>query len=88
MQTTDRAIKIIKREHRDAVELERAQSDPSLKTESEIRREILNTITSWVEHQREARKELLEQSSFFKRDTFASSLLASLNKIESEPELL
>ena len=88
MQTTDRAIKIIKREHRDAVEEERAQVEPSLKTESEIRREILNTITSWVEHQREARKELLEQSSFFKRDTFYSSLLASLNKIESEPELL
>lgn len=72
MHTEDRAIKIIKREHRNAVE-EGDKAEPSLKTENEIKREILNTITSWIEHQREAKKELHRQSSFFKRDTFAST---------------
>lgn len=73
MQTADRGIKIIKREHRDAVLEDRDQAEPSLKTENEIKREILNTITSWIEHQREAKKELHRQSSLFKREAFESS---------------
>jgi hypothetical protein len=62
-----RAIKIIKREHRSAGEED--QAEPYLKTENEIRREILSTITSWVEQQREVRKELHRQSSLFKAET-------------------
>ena len=68
MQTADRAIKIIKREQRNSVLLEDGvQAEPVSKTENEIKREILNTITSWIEHQKEAKKELLRQSSLFKR---------------------
>jgi hypothetical protein len=52
----DRTIKIIKREQRTVVEEEKAE--PCAKTENQIRREILNTITSWVEHQRDAKKKL------------------------------
>lgn len=71
MQTADRVIKIIKRENRDAVE---EKPELSAKTESDIRREMLNTITSWVEDQRQAKEELHRQSSLFKRETYASSL--------------
>ena len=87
MGTADKAIKIIKREHRNAVEEESDKAEPSSKTQKEIRREILNTITSWVEQQREAKKELLSAKQFFQRETFTSTLLAGLKK-ESEPELL
>lgn len=73
MREANRAIKIIKRERRDAVK-ESGQAQASLKTESEIRREMLNTVTSWVERQREAKKELRRQSSFFKREPYASPL--------------
>ena len=59
MQTADRAIKIIKRENRDVVE---EGLELPLKTENEIRREILDTITSWVEQRREMNKELQRQS--------------------------
>jgi len=59
MQTEERAIKIIKREDRDAVDEE---LELPLKTENEVRREILNTITSWVEQRRESNKELQRQS--------------------------
>ena len=55
MQTADRAIKIIKRENRPAVE---EKLELPLKTENEIRREILNTITSWVGQRREKNKEI------------------------------
>jgi hypothetical protein len=88
MHTADRAIKIIKRKHRIGVEEERDTVEPSLKTENEIRREILDTITSWIEDQREAKKELHRQSSFFKQETYESPLFAGLRKAESGPELL
>ena len=69
MQTADKAIKIIKRENRDVVA---EKVDLSAKTESEIRREILNTITAWVEDQREAKKEQHRQSNLFKQGSYAS----------------
>ena len=58
MQPADRAIKIIKRENRDPPE---EKLELPLKTENEIRREILDTITSWVEQRRESNKELQRQ---------------------------
>ena len=80
----DRAIKIIKRAHRTTAE---EPIEPGLKTENEIRREILSTISSWVEHQREVRKELHRLSGVFKRETFVNPLFASFKKAESGPEL-
>ena len=74
MQTADRAIRIIKREERNTVLETGDQAEPSLKTENEIRREILNTITSWVEHQREIKKELYRQTILFKREAYMSPL--------------
>ena len=55
MQTADRAIKIIKRQNREAVA---EKLELSAKTENQIRREMLNTITSWVEQRRERNRQL------------------------------
>ena len=56
MSTANRSIKIIKREHRSVLEEKPDEVEPYTKTENQIRREILNTITSWIEYQREARR--------------------------------
>ena len=88
MQTAHRAIKIIKREHRGAIEEESRQTAPSLKTQKEIRRAILNTITSWVEQQREAKKESHREGSFFQTRNLCQQVTGGLRKKESEPELL
>lgn len=87
MHAADRSVKIIKRAHRHVLDGETDKTEPSAKTDNEIRREIRNTITSWVERQREAKKELYRQSRFLKRETYASSLFTGL-KAQSEPELL
>ncbi len=59
MSAADRTIKIVKREDREALDEERESPDASeLKTEIQVRREILQTVTSWIERQREAKKEL------------------------------
>jgi hypothetical protein len=68
MHAADRSIRIIKRKRRHVLDGEGDEAEPSLKTDKEIRREILNTITSWVEHQREANKEFHRQNGFFKRE--------------------
>ena len=58
MYLSDKAIKIIKREHREVpAELQEAP-ESRLKTESQSRRETFRIVTSWIEEQREARKEL------------------------------
>ena len=71
MHTSDRAIKIIKREDRAPVPEDAAE--PVLKTDIQVRREILTTITSWIDQQREAQRELQRQSVAFKRETYANS---------------
>ena len=60
MSLNDKAIKIIKRE-----ELERLK-DPSsfsTKTDRQTKREMLQTVTAWIEKQRE-KKELEWRGSF------------------------
>ena len=52
---TNRSIKIIKRKQGETVEDDKPEL--SLKRENEIRREIINTITSWVECHREGKKD-------------------------------
>ena len=73
MCAPNRTIKIIKRENRDGGEEESNKAGSSLKTENEIRREILNTITSWIEHQRKAKKASLRSL----RISMSSALNAS-----------
>ena len=61
MPSSDKSIRVIKRsEHeREAPPQETPESE--LKTESQTRREIFNTITLWIEQQKETKKELQER---------------------------
>jgi len=63
MSLSDKSIRVIKRRQRDdlaarqfAAEQETPESE--LKTECQTRREIFNTITAWIEEQRETKEEL------------------------------
>ncbi len=76
VQMSSAKIKIIKRERRKALEEDGEKEQLCLKTENEIRREILNTITSWVEHQRQAKR------------TYGKALFKGLKHTQSEPGLL
>jgi hypothetical protein len=63
MSSSQKSIRVVKRGQRDylaAQQLAAQQEtpEPQLKTESQTRREIFNTVTSWIEEQRETKKEL------------------------------
>jgi hypothetical protein len=63
MSSSQKSIRVVKRRQRDylaAQQLAAQQETPEsqLKTESQTKREIFNTVTSWIEEQRETKKEL------------------------------
>jgi hypothetical protein len=63
MSSSQKSIRVVKRRQLDylaAQQLAAQQEIPEcqLKTESQTRREIFNTVTSWIEEQRETKKEL------------------------------
>ena len=59
MFANKKPIKVIKRKQREGLAAQGEDpSMPQVKTESETRREILETITLWIEEQREAQKAL------------------------------
>ena len=59
MSANAKPIKVIKREQREVLAAQGEEPPmPPEKTESETRREILKTITLWIEEQREAQKPL------------------------------
>jgi hypothetical protein len=53
MPANDKTIRIIKREQR---ELPAGQPEGELKTENQTRREICETITLWIEEQRQRKR--------------------------------
>jgi hypothetical protein len=53
MPANDKTIKIIKREQR---ELPAVPPEGELKTENQTRREIFETITLWIEEQRQRKR--------------------------------
>jgi len=55
MSSTDRSISVIKRAHRESLD-DRETPVAPVKTESETKRELLKTIKSWIEEQRETKK--------------------------------
>jgi uncharacterized protein YebE (UPF0316 family) len=69
MSTANRSIKIVKREHRSVLAEKPDEPEYSIKTENQIRREILNTITSWIECQREGKRVMLAKLLAEKRET-------------------
>jgi len=58
MSSTQKSIKVIKRQQRDEPPAEPELREDELKTESQTRREIINTITSWIEARKDTREEL------------------------------
>ena len=61
MSANEKPIKVIKREQREVLAAQgEAPPMPQEKSDSETRREILKTITLWVEEQREAQKALTQ----------------------------
>ena len=55
MPTNDRTIRIIKREERETLAGEQEIIASELKTESQTRREIFETVCSWIEEQRQTK---------------------------------
>jgi hypothetical protein len=55
MPSGDKSIRIIKRGQRESLK-ERDIPESRVKTQNQTRREILKTVTSWVEELREAKK--------------------------------
>ena len=53
MPANEKTIRIIKREQR---ELPAGQPEGELKTENQTRREIFETITLWIEEQRQRKR--------------------------------
>ncbi len=88
MPSAQRSIKIIKRECREALAEQRENAELCLKSEFEIRQEILGTVTSWIERQREAKKELLKQSVARTKLTLFKPVTCVIQEPQSEPEPL
>ena len=75
MSANEKPIKVIKREQRELAAQGEELHVPPVKTESETRREILKTITLWIEEQREAQEALTQnflKSASFKADDVSS----------------
>lgn len=68
MSANQKPIKVIKRQRREtlAAQCEELPVSPE-KTDSESRREILKTITLWIEEQRETQKALSQAEKNFLR---------------------
>jgi len=56
MSRTDKTIKIIKREQRQLPACEQEIPECELKSESQTRREMLQTINAWIDELRERKK--------------------------------
>ena len=59
MSSSEKSIKIIKREQRELLVTKNEElPELRMKTENEARRELVETITRWIEEQREAQQAL------------------------------
>jgi len=67
MSSKHRSIRVIKRADRESL-LDRETPIGPVKTESQIKRELLKTIESWIEEQRETKKFFIKYGVFRRRD--------------------
>jgi len=67
---TDQPIKIIKRCQRERLAQPPPTPECEFKTESQARRDIFETITTWIEEQRETKQALYRRERLFLRDVF------------------
>jgi len=63
MSSRHRLIRVIKRAHRESL-VDRETPVAPVKTESQTKRELLNTIKSWIEEQRETKKVSYQSTVF------------------------
>jgi hypothetical protein len=56
MSRTDKTIRVIKREQRQLAACQQEIPESELKTERQTRREMLETINSWIDELRERKK--------------------------------
>lgn len=60
---TPKSIKIVKRKQRELLLVSQAEPECELKTESQTQRAVFDTITSWIEEQRETKRALHQRHS-------------------------
>jgi hypothetical protein len=58
MSSASKSIKIVKRSARESFSRVERFVDSGLKSENQTKREVLKTITSWIEELRESKKDL------------------------------
>jgi len=58
MSLSGKSIKIIKREHRESL-VPREMDHSRLRTENQTRRDLIRTVSSWIEERRETTKQVL-----------------------------
>jgi hypothetical protein len=58
MSSRDKPIKIIKRNQREFLAEPPEMAHSGLKTENQTRRELIRTVTSWIEERKGTKKEL------------------------------
>lgn len=68
MSANDKSIKVVKRRQRDYLVAQQETPECELKSERQTKREIFNTITSWIEEQRETKKDLHRRDCLLLRD--------------------
>jgi hypothetical protein len=56
--SSNKSIRLVKREQRELLLDQQEASESGLKTEREARRVMFRTINSWIEEQREIKKQL------------------------------
>ena len=57
----NKSIKVVKRKQREVLECQQEALESSPKTERQARRMMFQTISSWIEEQREIKKQLHRQ---------------------------
>ena len=57
----NKSIKVVKRKHREVLEDQREAVEAPPQTERQARRLMFQTISSWIEEQREIKKQLPRQ---------------------------
>lgn len=74
MASNDKSIRVVKRRQRDYLVAQQETPECELKTERQTRREIFNTITSWIEEKRETKKETHRRNCLLLRDASADTI--------------
>jgi hypothetical protein len=62
----NKSIRVVKRDQRELLEAQPEALEDEVKTERQAHRLMLKTVTSWIEEQRELKKQLTQNWAFVK----------------------